>query len=76
MNNKQYLRDKIKEYNYRRSDIAKVMGVSKSTINSWLLPESSQTSRTFTDNMVELLKRRLKTRKPYPKKKDDRKKVK
>ena len=69
MSNKQYLRDKIKEYNYRRIDMANVMGVSLPTINSWLLPESSKASRSFTDNMVELLKRRLKTRKPYAKKK-------
>lgn len=75
MNNKQYLRDKMKEYNYRRIDIANVMGVSLSSVHSWLLPEDSKTSRTFSDNMVDLLKRRLKSRKPYAKKKFNRKKV-
>ena len=74
MNNKQYLRDKMKEFNYRRIDMANVMGVSLSTIHSWMLPDESKTSRAFNDNMVDLLKRRLQTRKPYDKKKVNRKK--
>ena len=74
LRNKQFLRDKMKEYNYRRKDIADVMGVSLSSVHSWLLSEDSKTSRTFSNNMVDLLKRRLKSRKPYAKKKHANKK--
>lgn len=62
MKNAQILRESMKDYGLTQQDTADLLDLSKSTIISWLRPETNEAHRTMPDREVTFLKCLLRSR--------------
>ena len=59
MNNRDKLKQYKEDYNLTRQQMADLVLTPLSTMNNWLNPETSKSSRSCPDSIIELLRIKL-----------------
>lgn len=63
MDNRQKLKQAKVEYGYTRQQLSDVLGIPLATLNNYLAPPTSKSSRKCPNIVIDLLKYKLRSRK-------------